>query len=137
MWQSFLVSSSIKIGLHKLNAYTIMNKILRYKLPLPKISAFMINPPDLESECQKYQVHEPHKLLSFGLYLPLSKMPKLRVYSINDFDNELKMTARFYLSERIKLKENNLLIELPKFIDWFTDDQCSTFLDLLTIIEKE
>lgn len=38
MWQSFMVSSTIKIGLHRLNAFTILHSILRYALKQPKIS---------------------------------------------------------------------------------------------------
>ncbi|CDW84178.1 UNKNOWN [Stylonychia lemnae] len=138
MWQSFMVSSTIKLGMHRLNAYTILHSILRYALLPPKISQFMLNTQAIEFTYAKFQVKSPNKLLCFGIYLPIKKMPQLRIFNVQDFDNDLRVSAQIYLIDRINIKDSMLYISLPKFIEWFRQDFNGDHMtDLLQFIENE
>ena len=87
MWQSFLVSCSIKVGLIKLTAFNIMHSILRHKLQRPQVSSFMLNTPAIEFNCHEFQVQKPSKLISFGFFLPLKGMPHIRVFKVEEFED--------------------------------------------------
>ena len=119
MWQSFLISSSIKLGLVKITAFTIMHQILRPSLSQPKISIFMLNTPNIDFTCNLFQVHNPSPLLSFGFYFPIKRMPELRIFKVDEFEEQLRLSAQQFLIERVKIKEDHHLIMMPKFIEWY------------------
>jgi len=76
MWQAFLVSASIKISYIKLTAFSIQHTILRHKLKTPIISAFMVKQQLIDcQELNEFKVVKPSKLICFGFYLPLQRIP--------------------------------------------------------------
>lgn len=81
MWQAFLVSASIKIAYVKLTAFNIMHSILRNSLSPPQITAFMLNTQITDyAEQTEFKIIHPNKLICFGFYLPLKRMPELRIF---------------------------------------------------------
>jgi len=119
MWQAFLTQCYVRISMHKINAFTILRGFLRNSLPAPSVSVFVLPCISVEPSCAHYQVLHPHPLIDFGVYLPLKKMPRLRVFRVQDFENDLRVSAQLYMVDRMQLKENCLLVETPKFVQWF------------------
>jgi predicted house-cleaning noncanonical NTP pyrophosphatase (MazG superfamily) len=74
------------------------------------------------SGVSKYVVHSPSQFLSFGFYLPLKKMPQLKVFNSAELDQDLRSIAQYYLEDRIKVREHFFYVSLPKFMDWFKQD---------------
>jgi len=48
MWQAFLTHATMRLGEHKISAYTIMHSILRYALDHPKFGKFVLETPSIE-----------------------------------------------------------------------------------------
>jgi len=67
-WQHFMTCCTIVIQGTLLSAFDIEHSILRSDLEQPKVSRFMLSRIKLE---EPFQIHNPHPLLCFGVFLPI------------------------------------------------------------------
>jgi hypothetical protein len=67
-------------------------------------------------------VEKPHKFVAYGFFLPVRKMPMLRVFKKETLDKQLKRQVMIVNQGQLSVSTSNFLVTLPKFLKWFARD---------------
>ena len=71
----------------------------------------------------------PNRFIAYGCFLPIRKMPELRVFRQSTLDEQLKYQVKVVNSGQLSASPHNFLVTLPKFLKWFAkdfvDENCS------------
>ena len=60
-------------------------------------------------------VHQPHKLVFFGLFLPITKWTDFQVFEPRNFKAKLRENMEKIIN-RIQINKSDFLIRLPKLL---------------------
>eukprot|EP00347_Sterkiella_histriomuscorum_P015495 403356815 len=136
MWQAFLLNCKVVLCNHKINAFEIKHSVLRHEQQQPSISCFLLQTPQIEFFCQKFQIKDPNPLIAFGFFIPVKRLARLKVFSSKDFNNQLKQRAEEFFTKKLRFKDDSNYIYLPKILEiYFKDYGQETYIDLLRYLE--
>lgn len=89
IWQSFMRNNCIEISGEKLSQEQIFHSIVRHKLDYPAITLLtsVFRQHEITNPFIKdLVVEKPNKFVAYGFFLPVRKMPMLRVFKKETFD---------------------------------------------------
>ena len=111
-WYRFLKNSYFTIGNLEISLYEIESKILRDKETSDKIYGYASD----NEQIKLPNINKFNSIINFGISLPTTSAPSIRMYFPMNFSESLKLNASLFFSNNLKLDIQNNTIEIPEYV---------------------
>ena len=111
-WYRFLKNSYFTIGNIEISLYEIESKILRDKEISDKIYGYASGNEQLKFP----NINKFNSIINFGISLPTTSAPSIRMYFPMNFSESLKLNASLFFSNNLKIDIQNNTIEIPEYV---------------------
>jgi len=133
----FLSNCKYQIGNEIFGVTEIEHAILRDAMTKPlELNESLVPKYNKSDSKYKYAMTTVQPLLTFALGLGTFSSPKIRIYSVENFQSDLKTNTTSFLSQHTSVSQvqGTWEITLPKLVYWFSKDFANTPKDLLLML---